>query len=135
MARSIQLPIVCSLSVVAMASSCGQQCGQALLPHAHHHYCCCRKGDDSSDNGHSCSSGSNGVDMAANVVMGSADDVLCVNCQRHRKTLAEVVASGDCIVALGVVADAGSTVVPAMEELTQVLLEMTVWGKIGSENN
>ena len=74
-----------SLSVVAMTSSCGQQCGQALLPHAHHHDRCCRKGDDSSDNGHSCSSGSNGVAMAANVVMGSADDVLCVNCQRHRK--------------------------------------------------
>ena len=79
-----------SLSVVAMTSSCGQQCGQALLPHAHHHDRCCRKGDDSSDNGHSCSSGSNGVAMVANVVMGYADDMLCVNCQQRTQALFEM---------------------------------------------
>ena len=51
------------------------------------------------------------------------------------KTLAEVVVSGDCIVAIGVVADAGSAVVPAMEELTRALFEMMVWGNFGFENN
>ena len=50
-------------------------------------------------------------------------------------TLADVVVSADCIVAIGVVAGAGSAVVPAMEERTQALFEMTVCQTLRFESN